>query len=865
MPKHKPIRQPNDPGWVMGLEWFCRLCTLVLLVALPWNYGSVSWGSQLWLAWIVAGLFVLSLPIAWSRRSPFIPGLFWPLAGLMLLAALQLIPLPPPIWNKISPRVGFQQKVSELADQYETMLSQDALSTTNTPVPPMDLGLENLSTTLSIAPQQTQASLTGFAMAAAFLISASILFSRRAWQLILLATISTTVGFHAILGLFQKVSWQEWTLLPMPGNVFFSTFVSRNTAPTYYAIGIGCVLGLLTWWLNKKRNVDAEKRYNVRYPAVDLLARFRRRMDDFFSELDTPSVAGLCVLTLFLVAVMATASRGGVLACLGAMAVTTVFVLGRREATLGHSAGMGILALVAVLLLGTLGLDEPLINRMNTVLSEAESEANPRYKVWLLAFSDASYWLAGSGLGTFHFAILPAQHYENSWTYHAESVYVETFMEFGILGALLMVLGIVQLLRALGKKRNSKQAAGHTAVAFSVFAIGLQSFVDFSLFVPAVFLSLVAIVGSFGGQQMRMLRKPPASSSNWRQWAAAAGLLACMLQGIPSLSGFAEGERLERLAKSGPQSFKIGTTEGMGPETRLQAARLRQANIEQQILSQSGWPAELSDLRPQLSTAEAVAAALRCSPLAPLGLLKEHLGQSTNLQDTLTFSADESLTALLECPQDWRASWALFRSDFGQLPPRTRAENYARLALLTNHIPRLQQRIGTVALWCGERNVGLDFWKRSLEQNPRWSRKLAPLAGSVLSVEDIKHVLPNTLEIGRLARMLHPTAPDLAQTLAQELEYDKLLAQAESSDDWQVVAWVAEVDNDLENQVRALRRAAELAPLNFRVRLKLVELLEAQGEISEAIHWMKQAIRRVQNSLPLRKRLEALEAQLPPK
>ena len=90
------------------------------------------------------------------------------------------------------------------------------------------------------------------------------------------------------------------------------------------------MLGILVWWSNsKKDNVD--KKYYVRYSAVNTLARMRQRLEDLVIDLDAVSIVCIFAATFMLVAVLATASRGGILACIAAAAVILGFTLGSQS------------------------------------------------------------------------------------------------------------------------------------------------------------------------------------------------------------------------------------------------------------------------------------------------------------------------------------------------------------------------------------------------------------------------------------------------------------------------------------------------------------------------------------------------------
>ena len=123
-----------------------------------------------------------------------------------------------------------------------------------------------------------------------------------------------------------------------------------------------------------------------------------------------------------------------------------------------------------------------------------------RLHLWGLVLSQPGCWKLGSGLGTFHFSLLPfydsAQPY---WWYHAENIFFELLSNQGIWVLLTAVAGGLTLLRQLlvGAKSTSLKSVARLVCLYAFLAVMLQSLVDFSLILPAVFVPLASIVGAF--------------------------------------------------------------------------------------------------------------------------------------------------------------------------------------------------------------------------------------------------------------------------------------------------------------------------------------------------------------------------------
>ncbi|MCA9134714.1 MAG: O-antigen ligase family protein, partial [Planctomycetales bacterium] len=280
------------------------------------------------------------------------------------------------------------------------------------------------------------------------------------------------------------------------------TFYSRNSAPQFLACAIGAASGLLVLHRSQKNSRQRDSRYQLRYPSVNVVARFRRRLDELVADLDQLSFLGLLALVTLASGVLIANSRGGILACaVSGAVVILIYALGKQASA---SSTLGLLLLVACsgLFITFFELDDLIGQRLNTISEEVYRRDNSRLELWRMVLTQPSCWLLGSGLGTFHFAVLPAYDKpQSAWFYHAESVYVELLSNAGLLVLLAVLGGLSWLLwQLLGRTPRSTLArAARLACMFSVLAVALQSFVDFSLILPAVFLPLAALTGAFLG------------------------------------------------------------------------------------------------------------------------------------------------------------------------------------------------------------------------------------------------------------------------------------------------------------------------------------------------------------------------------
>ena len=256
------------------LFWPARILLLAMLFASPWYYGSVTWQAQTYYLAVAVVIVVLAIAGSLLRKESCSNPLVWSLAALLSIAMLQTVRLPEWLWQSISSSAAFERTTKNAELEFQLATRIDPIEPTETNA--VKLKVEDTPRTLSIHWVQTRASTAMFAVALVCLLSAGILFRTRNWEVVLLSVLAVSGISIAILGLLQSVAWNKWTLLPMPTGAYFATYVSRNSAPQFLAIGLGAILGLLAWWSGLKSD-EADKKYYVRYPAINAVARFRRR------------------------------------------------------------------------------------------------------------------------------------------------------------------------------------------------------------------------------------------------------------------------------------------------------------------------------------------------------------------------------------------------------------------------------------------------------------------------------------------------------------------------------------------------------------------------------------------------------------
>jgi O-antigen ligase len=356
--------------------------------------------------------------------------------------------------------------------------------------------------TVTISSRQTTTGLIFLCWALALHVVAAMALARRDDQQRFRRFVA---GLGLVLGVFGLVQMATgarlvywfWKPLQGQGNFIFGPFVNRDHFGFYMLMVTPIAFGVVA---------EAYRRYRSR---VGSRANLRRQMIGLSSPdgltLMYASVPALAAVG----ALIATTSRGALLAFLGSLVVATLFVSRRR------SAAAAVAALLTLAVLAWFGL-----GRVHERMNAAAADASGRTVVWEDTLRRmGGRWLAGSGLNTFDRAMSGATAwalpdgaspwsgpYETSfvglphagyrfiqdapgmfWYGQAHNDYVQILAETGAVGLLLMVSAFL---------------CGWSAVRSDAWLLAalvgpaLHAFLDFGFQLPAVvalYVSLAAI------------------------------------------------------------------------------------------------------------------------------------------------------------------------------------------------------------------------------------------------------------------------------------------------------------------------------------------------------------------------------------
>ncbi len=497
------------------------------------------------------------------RRTP----VHWLMLLAVLMVAVQLIPLPERCLSWLSP---------ELSQLAPTWCSSSGF--------PCLLGQWS---TVSVTPGSTGVGL-------AVLISHCLLFVvalerlhdfrdiRRLLQLLALAAV-----IMSVLGLLQwltatpKLLWLYQPPQRAIGPFVQGTFVNKNHFAHFIILGLGPLLLSLrpTKVATDRKGARQGSNQNVKWRQL----------------------AVRIAIVLCLVAVLLSLSRGAivtlVVACLAGGSVLAM------RGLIGRRSLIGCACLAVVTLLGvSLGSSEKVLSCFGELASgsvEELDEGGGRRELWAANLSAvaANPWL-GYGVGSHAdvYRAFASRSFAVEFT-HAESGYLHTLTECGIVGGLLL-MGIIGLmvrpcLQATLSEMNPQHRFTWAALIASLTASLTHSIFDFVWYVPAcmsVTVLLAACVTRMHqlGNPIERKSKPRANTGSYRPWQdhltwwpragfVLAGIAACCLLWGPGMASIAWDRYQLAAAQERAlrhREFSTGLDEGSRAHLEMLQARM---------------------------------------------------------------------------------------------------------------------------------------------------------------------------------------------------------------------------------------------------------------------------------------------------
>jgi O-antigen ligase len=834
------LRERLDQVLRMALE----SVVLAAVTVAPWLFGGVEpfegalfvLTAVLLLLWAMRGFVVVGWP------QPNCP-LFLSLLGMVLLAGVQIIPLPSGVLSWFSP--GTVRLQSRLLPAEPEDLPEGE---------PKEQSLWPAGSSISVAPWLTHRELLRL-LALVVLFGAVRFNVAGAASLRRLSLVCVING--ALLALFALLHFFSaapntlyWTFAADAPP--FGPFVCRNHFPFYVnqciGLGTGLLLGL---WAR---------------PGARARGRDGSGGLEGFSGLlqDSRALWLAAALSLMVGSVAVSLSRGGGLALLGGVVVFVVLRLrgSRRLSWLGPLLAAGAAALALVAWLGFSKVEA----RMATVLQHDAWEE--RINMWRHVLGVVpGFPSLGTGYGTLG-VVEPLERssaeYAGVVFSHAHNDYLEALVEGGLARLLLTLLAIFLVYR-LGYRALRTYAGGRTAdlvlgALFAFTTIVLHSVADFGLHIPAVALLSVVImaqVAALGQAAAARTATVPTGAPVWfagLRLGAAGGaviLAAVLVQaGVTqslawnhratalSLSALADAEsRQEQLEKL--QAAVRITPDSAQLQLDLGRMHLIFYNEGLELLERQYQAEAVTEaLAVTASGEQSWSSVVRFEAATLLRLQTATVGEERLRREHLVPGLRSVLVARDLCPLLREAQELLADHADQMQKSEPRIAYLLRARRVSPDDARLWYLCGR-ELVADKPNLAAENWHRSLELSDRYLSDVLEQSTGHLSSEDlVARVLPERAEVlVRAAEELYPgrDVPAAGRPLLEKAV--KLLDQkvgVPTAEQLRSKAILLTRLRQVDQAVTAYQAALTHEPRQTVWRVEYARLLVAQGRQDEA-------------------------------
>ncbi len=309
------------------------------------------------------------------------------------------------------------------------------------------------------------------------------------------------------------------------------TFANRNNLAAYLNICLAAGVGIL---MGQLAEVRGERTW-------------RQRLRDWVSLVLSGKARLRLVLVLMVIALILTRSRmGNASFFFGLLAAASIYAVYARARRRGLMLFVASIIVIDVVLIGAwVGLDKVVERFQETSLlrpelpasvevgpppptpvegNSVEQRVDPAFDALR---SVRQHPLLGTGGGTFFLAFMAITPADIGFIMHAHNDYLEIASDTGLVGLaallLLALAAIWESIRILRERRSEVARAAAFATLMALACLGLHSFVDFNLQMPAVAMTLSTVVAlPFAARSFSSRRKP-------RRSATRAGLLGPFL------------------------------------------------------------------------------------------------------------------------------------------------------------------------------------------------------------------------------------------------------------------------------------------------------------------------------------------------
>lgn len=682
--------------------------------------------------------------------------------------------------------------------------------------------------------------------------SVMIVFTTRNRIGMLLGTIALGAAGHSAFGLYATVFPQTEVFGIDSGPTSFGCFVNRNNAALLLNLGVASGLGLLAWRLLALTGQEVD---DPSFELNDLIALVG----------DRDSAIGLVSVVFCFSGLLVCGSRGALVAAVGGALLVFGWLRQRR----GLKTVPVILAaalLCAALLLVPLNLDLESVKRFSNA-SEADFAAmtlGGRLDHWRDGWNTAlAYFPVGSGLGTYAYAYLPYQlHSSISWYHHADNLWLELFVEQGIVGIILVGAIFAIWVWSLSRLSDSADPIDQGLRVTGWYTIGvivLSQLFDFGLIVPANLFLVTILVAAIVARGMNAGSAGaisfPTRTSRFK-WAAVS-LAVCLISGIGTrwLVRDAKCQSLSRrvevmLPSVGADLDLLADLEAQVSEQVEETPNVLLYDVLAKIQHRRARLLDTLELEPR-SMEEAVAAYQSTSVLTRrLRKTGEESGSETSpafqsYRDALT-SSEQSLRRL---PLGLEARlWQVYLDFVHQDKTRTR-EGLTQLKQYYRNNGPMLLRLGRFAADSLEKDLAIGFWTSALKAKPDLAGDLSAVLQeqSLVSLSEIvtDDATLNRI-VGKILDQQTELEYDLANRTLQNLDCLSCSSNQEKALCLRLAGNLAFKTGQYERAFDYYDSAIKFAPTDATLRVLQIDRLRSQDKRQEALD----AARLARSALP---------------
>ena len=367
---------------------------------------------------------------------------------------------------------------------------------------------------ISVYPPATREKLVDLILAVGVFLLATVVLNcpkRLTPVLIALAASGVAVSF---VGILQRLSYNGkvlWQYELVGGGAPFGPFVNGNNAAGFLLIGFSAAMFFIAHKLNTwtSEHSPASLSLDGGGWASDTSQGISSRIIEAVARMESRHLYFLAALTIIVAGVCTSLSRGGMLA-LACSGILGCFLVTKTNRLVGISLTLIILA-GGLALVNYADQSDGIVKELDS-LNDLSTAAGPRIQHWTDAIPFAkNNWLLGCGNGTYRLVSPSFDSFFSTKTFaHAESVYVETLVEMGVGGLLLLMATLVLCIAAsinLTYRRDAFDRALGTTGIICLVGQMLAAALDFGIYQPANAIAMAALMGGIVGRAAASKRK----------------------------------------------------------------------------------------------------------------------------------------------------------------------------------------------------------------------------------------------------------------------------------------------------------------------------------------------------------------------